>query len=192
MKRISYLVLISLFVVFAIQPLTAQDEAAAEDTSMVEEYYEADSPLAGYTVGLNAGYPLVTGEFYKDRTGPVVGLVFGTPYGFAVGPFNLGVGGGVEIAMMEEQAIGVFASVNSTVYTTPAGPISVYGGAGYYNGLGLLGGAYFDYMVPNMPIVVKPYVRATISTSAAKDASGSNAPTGWIMGGVMLLYDLSF
>jgi len=151
-----------------------------------------DNPLAGYTIGLNVGYPVVTGDYYSGRSGPIVGLAVGSPYGFALGPFNMSIGAGVEAALMDAGTeIGAFATVNTTVYTTPAGPISVYGGAGYYGGAGFVGGAYFDYMVPNMPLVVKPYVRATVMSSAAVDADGNPAPSGWINIGIMALYDIS-
>jgi len=184
MQRIKYSVMAMLLLLFvAAPPLMAQDEATEQ----------AGNPLAGFTAGVNVAYPVVTGKFYEGDTGPVVGIVVGTPYGFPLGPFSLGVGAGIEYAMFgnDKQEVGAFATVNTMVYSTPQGPISLYGGVGLLGGLGVIGGAFFDYMVPNVPLVIKPYVRANISTSAAVDDQGNSAPTGWIQLGAMLSYDIS-
>ena len=183
MRRIGYKLLTLTLILMLLVPVVAQEE---EGTT---------NPLAGYTAGLNFGYPVVTGEYFKDgRSGPIVGIVGNTPYGFALGPFNIGVGFGLESFMAEDAQIGIYGSVNTTLYVTPYGPISYYGGAGYYGGLGLVGGLTFDYMVPNMPLVVKPYLRGTFMTSAADaDETGddSNAASYYINIGVMALYDIS-
>lgn len=184
MQRIKYSVMAMLLLLFvAAPPLMAQDEATEQ----------AGNPLAGFTAGVNVAYPVVTGKFYEGDTGPVVGIVVGTPYGFPLGPFSLGVGAGIEYAMFgnDKQEVGAFATVNTMVYSTPQGPISLYGGVGLLGGLGVIGGAFFDYMVPNVPLVIKPYVRANISTSAAVDDQDNSAPTGWIQLGAMLSYDIS-
>ena len=73
---------------------------------------------------------------------------------------------------------------------TAAGPLSVYGGIGLYNGLGTLGGITFDYSVPNMPIVIKPYTRATVFTGVEMP-DDTKVASGWISIGVMVSYDVS-
>lgn len=169
MKRVSILLII--VALFAI-PLTAQ------------------SPMAGYTVGLNVGMPVVGGEYYADSgMDPVFGVVIGTPYGLPLGPFNVGVNVGLESA---NGLTGVFGVLNASVYETPQGPISVFGGAGLLEGLGLIGGASMDIAIPNQPIVAKPYVRANITTGAADtDGDGEgDAATGWIQVGAMISYAL--
>ncbi len=164
MKRVSILLIIA--TLFAV-PLTAQ---------------------SGYTVGLNVGMPVVGGEYYADSgMDPVFGVVVGTPYGMPLGPFNVGVNVGLESA---NGLTGVFGILNASVLETPNGPVSVFGGAGLLDGLGLIGGASFDYAVPDQPIVVKPYVRANITTGAAMDENGDSAPTGWIQLGAMVSYAL--
>jgi len=178
MRRISYKLLSLTLMLMLLVPVVAQEE---EGTT---------SALAGYTLGLNFGYPVVTGEYFKDASGPIVGIVGNTPYGFAVGPFNVGVGFGVESFMADNAQIGVYGSVNTTLYVTPYGPVSYYGGAGYYGGLGLVGGVTFDYMVPNMPLVVKPYLRGTFMTSAA-EVGDENKASYYVNIGVMALYDIS-
>jgi hypothetical protein len=88
---------------------------------------------------------------------------------------------------------GFFAVANATVYNLPQGPISVFAGAGILNSLGIVGGASFDYAVPNQPILVKPYVRANITTAGATEGGvpdGDPAPTGWIQLGAMVSYAL--
>ncbi len=158
MKRVSILLIIA--TLFAV-PLTAQ---------------------SGYTVGLNVGMPVVGGEYYADGMDPVFGVVVGTPYGLPLGPFNVGVNVGLESA---NGLTGVFGIMNASVYELPQGPVSVFGGVGLLEGLGLIGGASFDYAVPNQPIVAKPYVRANISTAAANGNT-----TGWIQLGAMVSYAL--
>ena len=159
MKRVSILLIIA--ALFAV-PLTAQ---------------------SGYTVGLNVGMPVIGGEYYADSgMDPVFGVVVGTPYGLPLGPFNVGVNVGLESA---NGLTGVFGILNASVYETPQGPVSVFGGAGLLDGLGIIGGASMDIAIPDQPIVVKPYVRANISTAAA-----GGEPTGWIQVGAMVSYAL--
>ena len=178
MKRIGYKGISLLVVFLLIVPSFAQDEGMA-------------SKLAGYTAGLNLGYPVVTGEYYSGGSGPIFGVVANTPYGFAIGPFNMGLGAGFEAAMFKDYTeVGFYGSINTTIYVTPYGPISYYGGAGYYSGLGLIGGIYMDYMVPDMPLVIKPYMRMTLNT-AAEDDDGNTAPSYFLNIGVMALYDIS-
>ena len=176
MKRIGYKGLSLLVAFLFLVPGFAQDEGMA-------------SKLAGYTAGLNLGYPILAGETYDDGMGPVVGLVGNTPYGFAVGPFNIGVGFSLEATMAERgTSVGVLGTLNTTLFVTPYGPISYWAGVGYYDGLGLAGGLYFDYMVPDMPLVIKPYGRAIIQTKS-EDVGGGM--TGFVNIGVMATYDIS-
>ncbi len=182
MQRIGYKLLSLTLILMLLAPVVAQEE---EGTT---------SALAGYTAGLNFGYPVLKGDYFKTEgaIGPSIGLVFNTPYGFAAGPFNMGVGGGIELANVggEKDAIGIFGTINTTVYVTPYGPISVLGGVGLYNGVGLIGGVYFDYNVPNLPLVIKPYLRTTFFTSVEL-ANGDKASSYFETFGIMALYDIS-
>ena len=174
MKHISYKIVALGLMLMLLAPVVAQEEGTA-------------NPLAGYTLGLNVGYPVMTGEYFKDSSGPVVALVGNTPYGFALGPFNMGVGFGLEAFLADETQIGVYGTVNTTIFVTPYGPLSYYGGVGYYGGIGALGGIYYEYMVPNMPLVLKPYIRGVIMTGATE----SGDPSGLVNIGLMALYDIS-
>merc|ERR1712000_108934 len=126
-------------------------EAPAEAEVVAEVPVEAPAeeakkdPLAalqGYKVGINVGYPVISGEAF-DYLGiePVFGLVVATPYGMPIGPFDVGFNAGLESA---NGMFGFFAVANATVYNLPQGPISVFGGAGILNSLGIVGGASFD------------------------------------------------
>jgi len=175
--RNSYKIVSLGLMLMLLAPVVAQEE---EGTT---------NPLAGYTLGLNVGYPVVAGETYEAGKGPIIGIAGNTPYGFALGPFNMGVGFSLEAALMKDNTqIGVVGTVNTTIFVTPYGPLSYWGGVGYYDGLGLAGGLYYDYMVPNMPLVVKPYMRALINTGGG---SAGDELTGFVNIGVMAMYDIS-
>ena len=67
-------------------------------TSMNTVYSEEESSsnmLAGYTLGLNVGYPVFAQDYYTDATGPVLGISVETPYGFNIGSYTIGIGLGI-------------------------------------------------------------------------------------------------
>ena len=136
--------------------------------------------LTGYSVGLNVSYPLVTGTYFEDHTGPSVGVVVDTPYGFDLGPLAVGVGVGIEMLNVGSEDLdentynhtGFYLSLSSAVYETPSGAILVSGTGGWYTGGLVFGGAVmFDYAVPDQPIVFQPYARSSIFNDAAGDGS---------------------
>ena len=199
MRRISLLLL---FTFLTVSFLQAQDEGTEADAPaeapaevVVPEEASVRAPAEeskkrnyGYTIGINVGMPVIGGEYYADSgMEPVFGVVIGTPFGLPLGPFNVGVNIGLESA---NGLTGVFGILNASIYETAQGPISVFGGAGLLEGLGLIGGISLDYAIPNQPIVIKPYVRANITTGAAMDVNGDPAPTGWIQLGAMVSYAL--
>ncbi|MDP6261918.1 MAG: hypothetical protein QF859_05480 [Candidatus Marinimicrobia bacterium] len=210
MKKISFsIIAFCLMLCVGTNPLFSQDEeavsqdeeAAASDTTAVEdledeideafleeeeaeEEYDAASPFEGFTVGLNVGMPVVGGEYYAESgMDPCFGVVIGTPYGLPLGPFSLGVNAGIESA---NGLTGAFAILNlgiDAISEKVGFPVTVFGGVGMLEGMGIIGGASLDY--PMDPVVIKPYLRATISTAAASDN-----PTGWIQIGAMVSYSL--
>ncbi len=202
MKKISFsIIAFCLMLCVGTNPLFSQDEeAAASDTTAVEdledeideafleeeaeEEYDAASPFEGFTVGLNVGMPVVGGEYYAESgMDPCFGVVIGTPYGLPLGPFSLGVNAGIESA---NGLTGAFAILNlgiDAISEKVGFPVTVFGGVGMLEGMGIIGGASLDY--PMDPVVIKPYLRATISTAAANDN-----PTGWIQIGAMVSYSL--
>jgi hypothetical protein len=170
----------------------AEVETVAEVLAEVPAEESKKDPLAalkGYKVGINIGYPIITGEAFDDLgVKPVFGLVIGTPYGMPIGPFDVSFNAGLESA---NGMFGMFAVANATVYQLPQGPISVFAGAGILNSVGVVGGASFDYAVPNQPIIVKPYVRANIALTGGGPPPDNSKPTGWIQIGAMVTYSIN-
>ena len=199
MRRISLLLL---FTFLTVSFLQAQDEGTEADAPaeapaevVVPEEASVRAPAEeskkrnyGYTIGINVGMPVIGGEYYADSgMEPVFGVVIGTPFGLPLGPFNVGFNIGLESA---NGLTGVFGILNASVMETAQGPISVFGGVGLLEGLGLIGGISLDYAIPNQPIVIKPYVRANITTAGAKLSNGDEVMTGWIQLGAMVSYVL--
>ena len=191
MKRVSLILMVSLL---AVPFIYAQDEEEEEivvalPAPAAEEAPAAPSALSGFTVGLNVAMPVIGGEYYTDSgMDPVFGIVIGTPTQMPLGPFNVGVNIGIESA---NGMTGVFGILSAEVAEFSGGPISVFGGVGMLEGMGIIGGASWDY--PMDPVVIKPYVRATITTAGATvDGLPDSDPaaTGWIQVGAMVSYAL--
>ena len=201
MKRVLLTLMVALLAVpvtYAQEAEDAAEEAAVEATvEAVEEVPAAPaeeasgflSALSGFTVGLNVAMPVIGGEFYAESgMDPVFGVVIGTPYGLPLGPFSIGLNAGIESA---NGLFGVFGILNAAVAEVAGGPVSVFGGVGMLEGMGIIGGASWDY--PMDPVVIKPYVRGTITTAGATVGGvpdGDSAPTGWIQVGAMVSYAL--
>ena len=191
MKRVSLILMVSLL---AVPFIYAQDEEEEEivvalPAPAAEEAPAAPSALSGFTVGLNVAMPVIGGEYYTDSDmDPVFGIVIGTPYGLPLGPFNVGVNIGIESA---NGLTGVFGILNANInaLSEKVGfPVTVFGGVGMLEGMGIIGGASLDYHMDS--VIIKPYVRGTITTGAAMDENGDEAPTGWIQVGAMVSYAL--
>ena len=202
MKRVLLTLMVALLAVpvtYAQEAEDAAEEAAVEATvEAVEEVPAAPaeeasgflSALSGFTVGLNVAMPVIAGKYYTEGDGsdPVFGVVIGTPYGMPLGPFTIGLNAGIESA---NGMFGVFGILNAAVAEIAGGPVSVFGGVGMLEGMGIIGGVSWDY--PMDPVVIKPYVRGTITTAGATVGGvpdGDSAPTGWIQVGAMVSYAL--
>jgi len=178
-------------------------EAMLAEEGTMESEVTSGSALIGYTVGLDLGYPLYLhgglGDSY-DTPGPAFGLVVNSPFGAAIGPFEIGFGAQVGMfsftnELPEDELSGIYAlaTANTALLETNQGAVSMQVGAGYFGAsLGLTAGAAFDYAVPGMPLVVRPYARmnATLDSGAETtgDESGSYA---WLNAGLMLSIDVS-
>lgn len=209
MKRFAYITVSALFLFFiAVPQVSAQEEATEEEATeaqeevveeaVVEEAVEEEvSPLAGFTAGINVGWPVVTGQYLKGATstGPNIGVIVGTPFGLPLGPLNVGVGAEILTYSWGDYYSGVAvlgtinASLNDLIPMELPGVLSIQIGGGYFGaGLGTTFGGSFDYPVPNIPLVVKAYARGNATTTASGDFK---EPTGWLNVGVMLSYDIS-
>ena len=192
MKRVSLILMVSLL---AVPFIYAQDEEEEEivvalPAPVAEEAPAAPAGGSGFTVGLNVAYPVIGGKYYYQpgmELEPVFGVVIGTPYGLPIGPFSVGVNVGIESA---NGMTGVFGILNANIdaLSEKVGfPVTVFGGVGMLEGMGIIGGASWDY--PMDPVIIKPYVRATMTTGAA-GTEDDPAATGWIQVGAMVSYAL--
>ena len=165
------IIIISIMLVSGMNALFAQEEGGS-----------------GYSAGLNVSYPLVAGDYFTDQTGPSVGIVVDTPYGFDLGPYSIGIGVGIELANMgaddDFTYTGFYVSLGSTVYELESGPIGVYGGLGMYGGLAVLGALTYDYAISGQPIVIQPYARTTLLF----DADGDGTKSYFMSIGAMINY----
>ena len=67
-------------------------------------------------------------------------------------------------------------------------------GAGYFGAsVGITAGLAFDYAVPNIPLVVRPYTRfnGTLDSGADVGNPDENAAYSWLNAGLQLSYDIS-
>ena len=219
MKEISFsIITFCLMLCMGINPLFSQEEEAPAaggtttveegleveiDESLLEEEageeYVAASPLEGLTVGLNIGFPVITGAYLKGATStrPNIGIVVGTPYGFPLGPFSIGVGAEILTYSWGDYYSGmallgtINTALNDMLPFEVPGVLSVQIGGGYFGaGLGTTVGVAYDIELPNMPVALIVYDRANMTTAAGGDDI-EDKPTGWINIGAMITYDVS-
>ena len=169
-------------------------EAMLAEEGTMETEVTSGSALIGYTAGLNVGFPIYMSSGLGDgKAAPIFGIVANTPYGFSVGPFDLGVG--VELGMYDFSDVQDYkgfialATLNTAVLNTPSGAISAEVGGGYYGAsVGMTAGASFSYAIPGVPLVINPYVRANATLSSGDNEIGS---VSWLNVGAYLKADLS-
>ncbi len=169
-------------------------EAMLAEEGTMETEVTSGSALIGYTVGVNVGYPVyMSAGLESGKAAPIFGLVINTPYGFSAGPLDIGLG--VELGMYDFTDVGKYegyvalATLNTAVVNTPSGALSAELGGGYYGqSLGGTVGASFSYVIPNMPIVLNPYVRANVTLDGGDGTDGSVA---WVNAGLYLKIDIS-
>jgi hypothetical protein len=159
-----------------------------------EEVSMTGSNAVGYTVGLMAGYPIGLGSLSDNEATPVFGIVGSTPFGFAAGPFEMGLGFEASYYTFGTQAEGpaILATVNTAVLETTQGPVAVELGVGWYGGgPGATAGATYSYAIPDMPIVIKPYVRSNFVIDLdLADIEGNDGMMMWLNVGLYASYDL--
>ena len=179
-------------------------EAMLAEEGTMETEVTSGSALIGYTAGLDLGYPVYMhgglGSSY-DTAGPALGIVVNSPFGAAIGPFEIGFGAQIgmysftnESPAKDLSGVFVLATANTSVVETQQGAVTVQVGAGYFGAsLGLTAGAAFDYAVAGMPIVLRPYARmnATLDSGAETSGGDENAAYAWLNAGLMISYDIS-
>jgi len=178
-------------------------EAMLAEEGTMETEVTGGSALIGYTVGLDVGYPVYLhgglGSSY-DTPGPAFGLVVNSPFGAAIGPFEIGFGAQVGMFSFtnepnDAELSGIYALVtaNTAVLETAQGAVSAQVGAGYFGAsLGFTAGAAFDYAVAGMPLVVRPYARMNATLDSGVETTGDDSGAyAWLNVGLMLSYDIS-
>ena len=178
-------------------------EAMLAEEGTMETEVTSGSALIGYTVGLDVGYPVYLhgglGASF-DTPGPAFGLVVNSPFGAAIGPFEIGFGAQVGMFSFTNEAnndelsgIYTLVTANTALLETAQGAVSAQVGAGYYGAsLGFTAGAAFDYAVAGMPLVVRPYARMNATLDSGVEVSGDESGSySWLNVGLMLTYDIS-
>jgi len=178
-------------------------EAMLAEEGTMETEVTSGSALIGYTAGLDFGYPLYLhgglGASF-DTPGPAIGLTVNTPFGATIGPFEIGFGAQLgtfsftnEGSDSELSGVYVLGTANTALLETTQGAVSLQVGAGYFGAsLGVTAGVAFDYAVPNVPIVLRPYVRANGTLDSGVETSGDDtASYTWLNGGLMFSVDIS-
>jgi hypothetical protein len=178
-------------------------EAMLAEEGTMETEVASGSALIGYTLGLDVGYPIYLhgglGTSY-DTAGPAFGLVINSPFGAAIGPFEIGFGAQVGMYSFtndtpERDLSGVYAlaTANTALLETSQGALGLQIGAGYFGAsVGLTAGLAFDYAVPGIPIVLKPYGRMNATLDSGVETVGEDSGSyAWFNGGIMLSLDIS-
>ncbi len=178
-------------------------EAMLAEEGTMETEVTSGSALIGYTAGLDVGYPAYLhgglGNSF-DTPGPAIGLVVNSPFGAAIGPFEIGFGAQIgmfsftdENSVRDLSGIYALATANTALLETPQGAVSVQVGAGYFGAsLGFTAGAAFDYAVAGMPLVVRPYARMNATLDSGVETGGDDSGAyAWLNAGLMLSYDIS-
>ncbi len=178
-------------------------EAMLAEEGTMEAEVTSGSALIGYTAGFDIGYPVYKhgglGSSF-DTSGPAFGFVVNTPFGAAIGPFEIGFGAQLgmysfsnESPEKELSGIYILGTANTALLETTQGAVSMQVGAGYFGAsLGVTAGLAFDYAVPNLPFVVRPYARLNGTLDSGAEVTGDDTGSySWLNAGIMLSYDIS-
>jgi len=150
----------------------------------------------GITAGINVGYPVwKSSGLFNNDVGLQFGVIVGTPYGLEIGPFAFGLGAEVgyfsfphTVAAIEAKGIVALGTVNTMLYDTPSGPISLQLGGGFYGAsIGATAGISYDKTIGDSGVLVRLYGRA----NATLDSGSSVGSVSWISIGTMISYDMS-
>ena len=170
-------------------------EAMLAEEGTMETEVTGGSAIIGYTAGLMTGYPIGLGSLGNYDVTPNFGVVVGTPFGFAIGPFEMGLGAEISYYDFVDKSsgVGVLATVNTAILETAQGPVALELGAGWYGlGPGGVAGLTYSYAIPNIPLVVKPFVRANLTyDSELAKIDGNDGLHAWVTPGIYLSYDIS-
>jgi hypothetical protein len=178
-------------------------EAMLAEEGTMETEVTSGSAMIGYTAGLDLGYPAYRhgGLGANYDSGLSYSVAVNTPFGASIGPFEIGFGAQLglysfESSNSDREISGVFVlgTANTSIFETQQGTLSMQIGAGYFGAsVGITAGLAFDYAVPNIPLVVRPYTRfnGTLDSGADVGNPDENAAYSWLNAGLQLSYDIS-
>jgi len=177
-------------------------EAMLSEEGTTETEVTGGSAAIGYTVGIMGGYPvwMSSGMTKASTAAPVFGVIAATPFGFALGPFEFGIG--AELGLydfngddenLSYNGIVAIATLNTALLETAQGAVSAEVGGGYFGAsVGGTVGATFSYAIPGVSLVIKPYVRANVTLDSGQDLGVDESNSvAWINAGIYLSYDIS-
>jgi hypothetical protein len=182
------------------EPMMEEDAGDALEAMLAEEgtmetEVTSGAAMIGYTAGLMTGYPIGLGVLADYDVIPNFGVVVGTPFGFAVGPFEMGLGAEISYYDFVDKSsgVGVLATINTAIVETAQGPVAVELGAGWYGlGPGGVAGLTYSYALPGVPLVIKPFVRANLTyDSDLAKIDGNDGLHTWVTLGIYLSYNIS-
>jgi hypothetical protein len=177
-------------------------EAMLAEEGTMESEVTSGSAMIGYTAGFDFGYAAYLhgglGSNYDQGLAYSVGV--NTPFGAAVGPFEIGFGAQIGMynftdSNSDTELSGIFAlaTANTSLLETSQGAVSMQVGAGYFgSSIGITAGLAFDYAIPNMPIVIRPYTRFNGTLDSGVETEGDDTSSySWLNLGLQLSYDIS-
>ena len=171
-----------------------------EKASDSEESEKSDIPLeyviptydkfSGFIVGWSINQPVYAGHrFELEKYKPIFGIMVSSPITFSFSRFTIGLGLGIESG---NEKSTIYGTVNMKLF----GKFSLIGGIGAMNDDGVHFGAGYEIDAPNVPILIKPFVRANGSfgkknKEAPESIFFNTLPfLGWVQAGVVIGYKL--
>ena len=167
--------------------LDQQDE---KDNIPLEYVIPTFDKLGGFTVGWSINQPFFSGEkFELEKYQPIFGIMIASPMTISFSRFTIGFGLGIESG---NEKSTIFGTINIKLF----GKFSLMGGIGSMNDDGVHFGVGFDVDAPNIPILIKPFIRAN-GSFGKKNNEGPESIffntlpfLGWAQAGVVIGYKL--
>ena len=176
--------------VYANKKETSLKEKDEIDNIVLEYSISANEKLSGFTVGWSINQPFFSGQrFELEEYQPIFGVMIASPMTILFSRFNIGLGLGIESG---NEKSTIYGTVNMKLF----GKFSLIGGIGSMNDDGVHFGFGYDFDVPNIPILIKPFIRANGSfgrkNNVAPESIFFNTLPflGWTQAGIIIGYKL--
>ena len=146
--------------------------------------------FSGYTVGWSINQPVYSGQrFELEKYKPIFGIMVSSPITYTFSRFTIGFGFGIESG---NEKSSIYGTVNMKLF----GKFSLIGGIGSMNDDGVHFGVGYEIDAPNIPILIKPFIRANGSfgkknKEAPESIFFNTLPfLGWVQTGIVIGYKL--